>query len=150
MTTTASCTAHTGSQPPAHTAHFEVVSKRPVAQHFKECVVIKVPAHVVQIVVLPAGADTLLAVDHAAVGGQLAAGVRRAQEDGLELRGQCRQVSTTAAAAAAMEEKILFKLLLMKLIFKRQLIFKERNFFSPLSFLAIMTSRNVSKCLYDD
>lgn len=110
---------------------------------------IKVPAHVVQIVVLPAGADTLLAVDHATVGGQLAAGVRRAQEDGLELRGQCRQVSTTAAAAA-MEEKILFKLLLMKLIFKRQLIFKERIFFPPLSFLAIMTSRNVCKCLYDD
>lgn len=61
---------------------------------------IKVAAHVVQIVVLPAGADTLLAVDHAAVGGQLAAGVRRAQEDGLELRVQCRQGST----AEAMEE----------------------------------------------
>lgn len=48
---------------------------------------IQVPAHVVQIVVLPAGADTLLAVDHAAVGGQLAAGVCCTQEDRLELNG---------------------------------------------------------------
>lgn len=46
---------------------------------------IQVPAHVVQIVVLAAGTHTLLAVDHAAVGGQLAAGVGRSQQDGLEL-----------------------------------------------------------------
>lgn len=106
MTTTQSCTAHTGSQP--HTAHFEVVSKRPIAQHLKEGVVIKVPAHIIQIVVLPTGTDTLLAVRHAAVGGQLAAGVRRAQKNRLELRGQRRQVST--AAVVVMEEKILFKI----------------------------------------
>lgn len=66
---------------------------------------IQVPAHVVQIVVLPAGTDALLAVDHAAVGGQLAAGVCRTQQDGLELRGQRSQSSS---AAVAMEEKIIF------------------------------------------
>lgn len=44
-----------------------------------------VPAHVLQVVVLPPGAHTLLAVHHPPVPRQLAPGVRRAQENGLKL-----------------------------------------------------------------
>lgn len=73
-------TTHNGPPP-----HLEVVSKGPVAQHLEEGVVVEVAAHVLQVVVLAASTDALLAVDHTAVGGQLAAGVRRAQQDGLEL-----------------------------------------------------------------
>lgn len=68
---------------------------------------VQVPAHVVQVVVLSAGTDALLAVDHAAVGGQLAAGVCRAQQDGLELRGQRRQSVNTSICGNGREDYLL-------------------------------------------
>lgn len=66
--------------------HLEVVPEGPVAQHLEEGVMAAVPAHVLQVVVLAPGAHTLLAVHHPPVPRQLAAGVRRAQENGLKLR----------------------------------------------------------------
>ena len=45
-----------------------------------------VSADVLEIVVFPADAHTLLAVDGSPVLGHLAVGVNRAQEDGLELK----------------------------------------------------------------
>lgn len=44
---------------------FEVVAKRPVAEHFKECMMVRIPTDVVEIVVLPACADALLRIGQA-------------------------------------------------------------------------------------
>lgn len=52
---------------------------------------VHVPAHVLQVVVFPAGADTFLTVDHAAERGHLAPGVHRPQEDGLKLKTESSQ-----------------------------------------------------------
>ena len=63
----------------------EVVPKGPVAQHFKKGVVVRVLAHVVQVIVLAPRTDALLAVGCALEGRQGARGVRLPQENGLEL-----------------------------------------------------------------
>lgn len=65
--------------------HLKVIPKGPVPQHLEERVMVSIPAHILQIVVLPSGTHTLLAVHHPPVLGQLAPGVHRAQENGLEL-----------------------------------------------------------------
>lgn len=46
---------------------------------------VDVAAHILQVIVLSSSANALLAVHHPAVLRHLAAGVRRAQEDRLEL-----------------------------------------------------------------
>ena len=63
----------------------KVVTKGPVAEHLKEGVMIRVFAHIIEIVVLSSCSDALLRVCGALQLSQLARRVRRAQEDGLEL-----------------------------------------------------------------
>eukprot|EP00959_Pyramimonas_sp_CCMP1952_P049085 1025194-Pyramimonas_sp.AAC.1 len=63
----------------------EVVPEGPIAQHLEEGVVIGVLAHVVQVVVLAAGADALLCVRRALQLREGAVGVSLAEEDSLEL-----------------------------------------------------------------
>lgn len=65
--------------------HLKVIPKGPVSQHLEESVMVSISAHIVQIVVLPSRAHTLLAVHHPPVLGQLAPGMHRAQENGLKL-----------------------------------------------------------------
>ena len=78
---------HRGEQlpGPADGLLLEVVAEGPVAEHLEVGVVVHVLAHVLEVVVLAAGADALLAVAGARQGGQGAVGVSSAQEDGLEL-----------------------------------------------------------------
>ena len=61
---------------------FEIIAKGPVPKHFKESVVVGIQPHIVQVVVLAAGADTLLGVG-GATRGVRAAGL--AQENGHKL-----------------------------------------------------------------
>ena len=63
----------------------EVVAERPVPEHLKEGVVVVVTAHVLEVVVLAAGPDALLAVDGAAKTRQCASGLDLAEKDRLEL-----------------------------------------------------------------
>ena len=88
---------------------FEIVAEGPVAQHFKERVVVGVQAHVFQVVVLAAGADALLGVG--GTGGQAfvedaGPGVHvraaLAQEDGHELvHAGVRENACAVAAGVA-------------------------------------------------
>ena len=64
---------------------FEVVSERPVAQHLEESVVVDILPDVVQVVVLAASADALLAVDDAAPFRHVRVGVDCANKHRLEL-----------------------------------------------------------------
>lgn len=77
---------HAGSDLKSDVGHLKVVSKGPVPQHLKEGVVVDVSAHVLQVIVLAASADALLAVYHSAVRRHLAPGVDGPQEDWLELK----------------------------------------------------------------
>ncbi|GIX63858.1 uncharacterized protein BcabD6B2_32930 [Babesia caballi] len=64
---------------------FEVVAEAPVAKHLEEGVVVAVAAHVVEVVVLAAGADALLAVADALQPSVVGGGVCLARDDVLEL-----------------------------------------------------------------
>jgi hypothetical protein len=70
---------------PLHRFLLEVVAEGPVAQHLEERVVVRVLAHVVEVVVLAARADALLTVHRPLELAQVRRRVRLAQEDGLEL-----------------------------------------------------------------
>jgi len=74
--------------PPRH--YLEVISEGPRAQHLKEGVVVHVLAHVIQVVVFPAGADALLRVGGTPQPGHGVRRVNGVEEDGLELR-RCRE-----------------------------------------------------------
>lgn len=83
--------------------HLKVIPKGPVPQHLEEGVMVSISAHILQIVVLPSRTHALLAVHHAPVLGQLAPGVYRAQENGLELQmrdTRCGQMSPSAGTCA--------------------------------------------------
>lgn len=72
----------------------KVIPKGPVPQHLKERVMVSISAHVLQVVVFPSCTHALLAVHHPPVLRQLAPGVHRAQENGLELETEAeRQMS---------------------------------------------------------
>lgn len=74
--------------------HLKVIPKGPVPQHLEERVMVSISAHVLQVVVFPSGTHALLAVHHPPVLRQLAPGVHRAQENGLELESKAeRQMS---------------------------------------------------------
>ena len=75
---------HAGEQLPSPLDRllFEVVAKGPVAEHLEERVVVRVHSHVLEVVVLAAGADALLGVGSAA--GGVRAGLL-AKEDRHEL-----------------------------------------------------------------
>ena len=63
----------------------EVVSKRPVSQHLKECVMVDILADIVKIIMFASSSDTLLGVDSPLPLGHIAIGVHGPHEDGLEL-----------------------------------------------------------------
>ena len=65
--------------------NLKVVGERPVAQHLEERVMIDVLADVVQVVVLAAGANTLLRVARALPSGHLTVRIHAAQEQRFEL-----------------------------------------------------------------
>ena len=56
-------TTRSRTEPRVKSAHLEVISKGPVAQHLKEGVMVGVLANVIQIIVFPTSTDTFLAVD---------------------------------------------------------------------------------------
>ena len=60
---------HLGEQldGPTDGLFLEVITKRPVAEHFKECVVVGIAAHILQVVVLAASANALLRIHGARV-----------------------------------------------------------------------------------
>lgn len=87
--------------------HLEVIPEGPVPQHLEEGVVVGVTAHVLQVVVLPPSTHTFLAVHHSPLLRQLAAGICRAQENGLELEStgkRHKQLSLAATHAHAGRE----------------------------------------------
>lgn len=63
----------------------EVIPKRPVPEHLKEGVVIRIFPNVIEIVVLPSRSDALLRVAGALKPAEGRVGVHRPQEDGLVL-----------------------------------------------------------------
>jgi hypothetical protein len=67
-------------------SYLEVVTKGPVAQHFKEGVMINILANIIQIIVLSTGSYALLGVrcsDHV---GQITVWIGSSQKYGFELR----------------------------------------------------------------
>jgi hypothetical protein len=68
------------------TAYLKVVAERPVAQHFKESVMVYVLADIVKVIVLAPRANAFLGVSGARQLRHGAIGVHNALEDGLELR----------------------------------------------------------------
>ncbi len=60
---------HLGEQlnSPTDCLFLEVITKRPVAEHFKECVVVGIAAHILKVVVLAAGTNALLSIHRARV-----------------------------------------------------------------------------------
>ena len=44
--------------------YLEIITKRPVAQHFKEGVMVHILAYVIQIIVLATSTDALLSIDN--------------------------------------------------------------------------------------
>ncbi len=73
---------HVGQERPGPVDRFglEVITERPVPQHFKEGVVIRVVSHVFEIIVLPTSSNALLRVDRSGV-----RPVALSEEDILEL-----------------------------------------------------------------
>ena len=61
--------------------HFEVIAEGPVAQHLEEGVVVDVLPDIVQIVMLPAGADAFLGVGGAGQGGHGVVGGHGPEEE---------------------------------------------------------------------
>ena len=66
--------------PPSKCYFLVLIAKRPVAQHFKEGVVIGISPHLLEVVMLPADADAFLRIDGAGVGS-----LPGCEEDILEL-----------------------------------------------------------------
>jgi hypothetical protein len=65
--------------------NLKIVSKRPIAQHFKEGVVINVFANIFQIVMLPTGTNTFLTVRGAFQLCKLRIRINSSKKNGLEL-----------------------------------------------------------------
>ena len=66
--------------------YLEVISKGPVSQHFKECVMVDVLAHIVKVVVFAASPDTLLTVDRSGQSTHATVGVNSTLKDRFELK----------------------------------------------------------------
>ena len=70
---------------------FKIVTKRPIPEHFEECVVVGIEADIIEIIVFPSGADAFLSIGSAQVrtgdGSRPLRCVRRflSQEEGNEL-----------------------------------------------------------------
>jgi len=81
------CSPHLGEERPRPRdgLGLEVVAKRPVAEHLKHRVVVAVAADVLEVVVLAAGADALLAVGRPLELAEGRVSVGRAEEDRLVL-----------------------------------------------------------------
>jgi len=84
--------------------HLKVIPKGPVPQHLEEGVMVSISTHILQVVVLPSRTHALLAVHHPPVPRQLAPGVRRAQENGLELQ---TKAETSAVARCPPDRGVL-------------------------------------------
>ena len=68
--------------------YLEEISKRPIAQHLKIGVVVRVFTHVIQVVVLPSCSYALLRVDRAFKLGHVTPWIHRTLEDRFELDGE--------------------------------------------------------------
>lgn len=65
--------------------YLEVVTKGPIAQHLEECVVIRVLANVVQVIMLSASTDTFLSVEGALQLGHIRMRIHGAEENSFVL-----------------------------------------------------------------
>lgn len=99
------CSKKRPARPPAEDLllppHLEVIPEGPVPQHLEEGVVVGVTAHVLQVIVLPPSTHAFLAVHHPPLLRQLAAGMCRAQENGLELESMGQRHLLLPAATHA-------------------------------------------------
>lgn len=66
--------------------NLEVVSKGPVSQHFKECVMVDIFADIIQIIVLSPCPDTFLRVGCTHILSHVTVGINNLQKDGLKLK----------------------------------------------------------------
>lgn len=65
--------------------YFEIITKGPVPEHFKESMMINISTHILQIIVLSTCPHTLLGVHNSAVTFKLTSRICCAQEDWFEL-----------------------------------------------------------------
>lgn len=66
----------------------KVISKRPISQHFKECMVVDIFANIIQVIVFTTCTDTLLAVYSTLEFGEIAIWIRSSQKDWLVLHAK--------------------------------------------------------------
>jgi hypothetical protein len=65
--------------------YLKVVSKRPVSQHFKECVMVHVLPNIIEVIMLATSSDAFLGVNSSYPFCHIAIGVGSTQENGLKL-----------------------------------------------------------------
>jgi hypothetical protein len=68
--------------------YFEIVSKGPIAKHLKECVMVNILPHVIQIIVLSSSSYALLGISGSDKVSQIAVWVCRSQKYRLELKAR--------------------------------------------------------------
>ena len=66
-------------------AHLKVISKRPISQHFKECMVVHILANIIQVIVFTTCTNTFLAVYSTLEFGEIAIWIYISQKDWLIL-----------------------------------------------------------------
>lgn len=66
--------------------NLEVISKGPISQHFKECVMVDIFADIIQIIVLSPCPDTFLGVGCTHILSHVTVGINNLQKDGLKLK----------------------------------------------------------------
>jgi hypothetical protein len=65
--------------------YLEIITKRPVAQHFKEGVMVHILSDIIQIIMLATSTNALLSIDNPNPFSHITVGVNSAKEQGLKL-----------------------------------------------------------------
>lgn len=66
--------------------YLEIISKRPIPHHFKECMMVNIFTHVVKIIVFSTGSNALLRIDNPYPFGHVTIRINCSQEYGFELK----------------------------------------------------------------
>jgi hypothetical protein len=75
-------------------SYLKIVSKRPVSQHFKECVMVNILSNIIQIIMLATSSNTFLGVNSSYPLGHITTGVNSTQENGLKLHQKNNKINT--------------------------------------------------------
>ena len=77
-------------------SYLKIVSKRPVPQHFKECVMVNILSNIIQIIMFATSSNTFLGVNSSYPFGHITTGVNSTQENGLKLHQKIRKLTSAS------------------------------------------------------